>query len=186
MRRRHSVEIGLALLAVTLAAGCGGGSAGAKAHALGETAVVEYSDTTSTGKPGASTSLAVTVLRVRKGTQAELTKGGLEADDKTTTPYYVDARFANRGQAAVKRNIDVSLEDSNGNSLPRTLIFGIGNAPFAICRDATKGVLKPGQSFESCSLVLVPKGRDVDKVLFVSQKPNAEIVFTRWDAAVSG
>ena len=42
-----------------------------------------------------------------------------------------------------------------------------------------------GASFETCSLVLVPKGRNVDKVLFVSQKANAEIVFTRWTAKLS-
>jgi hypothetical protein len=46
-------------------------------------------------------------------------------------------------------------------------------------------MLKPGESFETCSLVLVPKGRNVDKVLFVSQKANAEIVFTRWTAKPS-
>ena len=45
------------------------------------------------------------MLGVRKGTQEELSAGGLEVDDKDkdTTPYYVDARYTNRGTAKVKR-----------------------------------------------------------------------------------
>jgi hypothetical protein len=178
----------LAALAVAVLAGCGGGGGGgadSKAQALGETAVVEYSQPTSAGAAGAGTMLAVTVLKVRKGTQDELKAGGLEADDKSATPYYVDVRFKNQGQVAVKRNIDVSLEDSDGNSLPSTLIFAFGGKPFELCPNVTEGMLKPGESFESCSLVLVPEGRDVETVLFVSQKANAEIVFSRWTAKTS-
>jgi hypothetical protein len=185
MPSRSPSRIALAVVALAFVAGCGGGgsaSSGGKAHALGETAVVDYAQATSTGANGPRTMLGVTVLRVRKGTPADLTKAGYTADDKTATPYYVDARYTNKGQTAIKRNINLSLEDSGGNSLPTTLLFVTGSAPYAPCPDKSKGMLKPGESFETCSLVLVPKGRNVKTVLFVSQKANNEIVFTRWAA----
>jgi hypothetical protein len=174
---------GIAIIAATVAvlAGCGGGSSGGsdeKTLALGESAVVDFKPTS-----GSPTKLGVTVTKVRKGTKEQLTAGGLKPDDPDATPYYVDATFENQGQAAVKRNaLNLSLEDSDGNSLPTTLIFDFGGKPYALCPNTTDGTLKPGETFDSCSLVLVPKGKDVKTVLFVSQKPNAEIVFTRWAA----
>ena len=181
----------LALVAVGIALLTGGddgdGDGDGDVHALGETAVVEYTPTTSSGEPGTPTTLAITVTDVREGTQEELTQGGLEVDaeDESATPYYVDARYENRGQAPVDRRIDVTLEDSDGESLPSTVVFDFGGKPFKPCVDVNEGKLGAGESFEDCTLVLVPEGRDANTVLFVSQKQNNEIVFTRWDASAS-
>lgn len=169
---------------VLTACGNGGGSGGEEVLALGEEAVVEYTETAEGGAPGAATTLGVTALRVRQGTQEELTQAGYEVDseDRGDTPYYVDVGYENQGQTSVTRNLGVSLEDSDGNSLPTTLIFDFGGEPFELCTRVTEGTLAPGESYESCDLTLVPEGADAARVLFVSQRANAEIVFTYWDA----
>ena len=61
-----------------------------------------------------------------------------------------------------------------------TLIFGIGGEPYEPCVHISEGTLAPGQSYESCTLVLVPDGEEVDKALFVSPEADAEIVFNYW------
>jgi hypothetical protein len=178
----------LALIMVGIAQLTGGDDGGdGGSLALGETAVVEYTKVDDAGKLGSPTMLAVTVTEVRAGTRDELTKAGFEIDDEgeNSTPYYIDARYENRGQVPVKKGIDVHLEDSDGESLPSTLLFDFGDKGFKPCQPVTEGSLAPGESYESCTLVLVPEDSDVGKVLFVSQKANSEIVFTRWDAPAS-
>lgn len=182
-RRAVAVLVGLAALAlgmVALARVTGGD--GAKPHPLGEEVVVGHVDA-SGGQPGVRTQIGLTVLAVRKGTQQELAANGLEVEpeDESATPYYVDARFANRGRNAVKRNLRVGLEDSEGNLIPSTLVFGLGDEPFEPCPTITEGTLKPGESYESCTLVLVPDGVDPARVEFLSDRgPGEEPEFVYW------
>jgi hypothetical protein len=93
----------------------------------------------------------------------------------------VDARFENVGENEISRALTVSLEDPDGNSLPNTLVFDYGDQPFEPCPDHTEGTLAPGDSFETCTLTLVPEGAEVARALFVSQRANAEITFTYWE-----
>jgi hypothetical protein len=151
-------------------------------HPLGTEVVVGHNDV-SGGQPGVRTQIGLTVLAVRTGTQQELEENGLEVDpeDETATPYYVEARFANRGPNTVKRNLDVGLEDSDGNLVPRTLIFGAGGGSFEPCEEVTQGTLKPGESYESCTLVLVPEGVDVARVHYLSDEgPDEPPEFVYW------
>jgi hypothetical protein len=170
----------LAALMVGVAQVTGGD--GAKPHPLGTEVVVGHNDS-SGGEPGVRTQIGLTVLAVRKGTPEELVANGIRVDpeDEKAIPYYVDARFANRGPRAVKRALDVGLEDSEGNLVPRTLIFGIGREPFEPCKEVTEGMLKPGESYESCTLVIVPEGAEVAKVHFLSdQGPDEPPEFVYW------
>jgi hypothetical protein len=165
-------------------AACGGGSGGGPKLALGKEAVVAYTAPASGETAAVDTTLGVTVLKVRAGTQAELEAGGFQVDedDKDTTPYYVDARYENQGKGAAKRNLSVGMEDTKGNSIPTTLVIdtsGSGES-FAKCPQVNSGALDPGQSYESCTLFLVPKGAKLDRVRFVSQGPDARITFTDW------
>jgi hypothetical protein len=182
---RRSLLLLAALLAAMLALpACGGGDGdgGSGTHALGEQAAAGYQEPS--GKK-ARTTLGITVTAVRKGSQEDLTKHGFEVDKdaQSSTPYYVDVRYANQGQATVEKNIDVSLEDSDGNLIGSTLIFNYGNRPFPPCEEVSKGQLAPGQSYESCTLFLVPKGTDVGKVSFLSNEgPDVEPEFVYWKA----
>jgi hypothetical protein len=175
------------VMVVALAlAGCGGddGGGSGKTLALGTSATVDYVTQASGDTPAVDTKLEVTALAVRKGTQEELASGGLQVDDKDkdTTPYYVDARYANKGTGKVKRTLSVSMEDADGNSIPTTLIFGTTDAPFKPCVNVNDGTLELGQSYESCTLFLVPKGAELGVVRFVSQDKSAKITFTDWKA----
>lgn len=165
--------------------GGGGGDGGGEALALGQKAVVGHVELTGTGKRGKTTQVGLTVLRVRKGTQEELKKNGLTVgkDSQDTVPYYVDARFENQGTQTVKRSLDVSLEDSDGNLIGRTLFFNYGDRPFPPCTEITEGAFKPGESYESCTLTLVPDGVEVGKVSFLSDKgADTPPEFVYWEA----
>jgi hypothetical protein len=177
-----------AVVALTLSiAGCGGGGDGGggdtKTLALGKSATVDFTSPASGDTPAVDTKLEVTVLAVRKGTQEELSAGGLKVEDKDkdATPYYVDARYGNQGTGKVKRQFSVGMEDSDGNSIPTTLIFGITDSKFDKCVDNRDGTVGPGESYESCTLFLVPKGATPEKVRFVSQDKSAKITFTDWE-----
>ena len=170
------------LAAILVLPACGGGDGGSAAntHALGEQAAVGYAQT----DPAARTMLGITVLAVRRGTQQQLVDGGYEVDEdsRDTTPYYVDVRYENQGQATVKRNLSVGLEDSDGTLIGRTLIFNYGGKPFKPCTDVTEGNLAPGQSYEGCTLFLVPEGIEVGQVSFLSDNgPDKEPEFVHWE-----
>lgn len=177
-------RLAMLLAATAMVAGCGNSSSGGTKLALGTEAIIAYTAQASGSTPAVDTSLGVTVLAVRAGTQAELVAGGFKVDDKdkTSTPYYVDARYSNKGKGSVPRSLSVSMEDTKGNSVPTTLVFDLGGTPFAPCKDNndTASNLEPGQSYETCTLFLVPKGTNLDKVRFVSQAPDATITFTDW------
>jgi hypothetical protein len=153
-------------------------------HPLGGEAIVGYNERTDTGERGVSTRLGITVLRVRQGTHEELRQSGFEADpeDQNTTPYYVDARYENQGPNAVTRNLSVSLEDSDGNLIGSTLIFNFGDSPLEACPQVNEGTLAPGESYESCTLFLVPEGVNIGRVSFLSDNgPNQEPEFVYWE-----
>jgi hypothetical protein len=175
----------LLIVCAMLIAGCGGddgGGGSSKTLTLGKPATVDFTSPASGDTKAVDTKVEVTVLGVRKGTQEELAAGGLQVDDedKDTTPYYVDARYGNKGTAPVKRSFSVAMEDTDGQSVPTTLIFGIGNEPFEKCEAVRDGNVAPGESYESCTLFLVPKGSTPDVVRFVSQDKSAKITFTDW------
>jgi hypothetical protein len=171
------------MVVVLCVAACNGGSGGSKKLALGTEAVVAYTTTASGSTPAANTTLGVTVLKVRSGTQEELTSAGfkVEDQDKDATPYYVDVRYANKGSGAVPRELSVGLEDKNDNSVPTLLVTSLTSEPFDLCKDASStSPLNPGESYESCTLFLVPKGMTLDRARFVSQSADATITFTDW------
>lgn len=174
-------------LVLALAA-CGGGGGGGKSSsdlALGSKAVVSHSQIASGDQKAATTTLGITVLKVRKGTQEELTQGGLTVDakNKSDTPYYVDVRYENTGSAAIKRSLDVALEDQDGNLITAVTIFNYGGKPFGQCPAINDGEVAPGSSYESCTLFLVPEGKEPSRVSFLPYNPTKETEFVYWKAA---
>jgi hypothetical protein len=181
-RRAVVVLVGLATIAlVMIALARVTGGDGAKPHPLGTEVVVGHAD--HSGDAPVRTRIGLTVLAVRTGTQQELAANGLEVEpeDRTATPYYVDARFENQGPNAVRRGLRVGLEDDEGNLIHSTLVFGLGDQTFEHCRTISEGTLKPGETYESCTLFLVPDGIEVAKVEFLSDRgPGEEPEFVYW------
>jgi len=178
MSARRVAALALVSLTLSLAA-CGGGDGGGSSHPLGEEVVVEHAQDPS----GTPSSLGITVLAVRKGTQEQMKQGGftLEGDELTRTPYYVDTRFENQGAAPIKRQLSVSLEDQDDNLITSTTIIDLGGAPFADCPKAGDEALAPGQSYKDCTLFLVPEGREPAKVSFLPTDPGTATDFVYWN-----
>jgi hypothetical protein len=142
------------------------GRNGARGHPLGTEVVVGHAQ----GRIG------LTVLDVRKGTPAQLEANGFRLNDEESeaTPYYIDARIVNRASNSIDRNLHLGVEDSRGRLIRSPILLRFSEKPFELCPETGKGTLKAGESFEACTLVLVPEGRELEKVYFLSEKGPAE------------
>ena len=175
---RMAVCVAMLMIAV----GCGGGGAGPAPLAIGKEAVVDHTQL-SGASPAPTTKLAITVLAVRTGTIAELEAGGFELSDaqKAKTPTYVDARFKNRGTAAIDKHLGVSLEDQDGNLITSVAVINLGGDTYQPCPDnGGSGSLAPGEKFDTCDLFLVPSGKTASKVSFLPNTPGKATDFIYW------
>ena len=158
------------------------GRDGAEPHPLGTEVTVGHVDFGG-GQRGVRTQIGLTVLAVRTGTQAELEAHGfrVDADDSDSTPYYIDARYVNKGPNPVRRNLSVGLTDSEDKLIPRPILLDLGAEPFEPCREVSRGTFRPGESYASCTLALAPEGVDVAKVHFLSDNGSGkEPEFVYW------
>jgi hypothetical protein len=120
------------------------------------------------GKAGASqsTTLGVTVLKIRKGKISDFKDFNLDAKQKRTTPYFVDVKYENLGKLKLQRFLmDPSIEDAGGQEYkPLNLI--ILNGTFKKCPQPSRSRLRGGQSFTLCAPFLLPKGSTLERVRF--------------------
>jgi len=131
---------------------------------LGKRAVTDYIDYTG-AKPKKS-KLGVTIVKVRKGKISDLKDFDLDAKQKKTVPYYVDAKYENLGKFALTRHlIEPSIEDRDGEEY-RPIQLIVLSGTFKPCPEYSDAKLKPGESFTGCSPVLLPKGKQFDRVRF--------------------
>ena len=133
--------------------------------ALGRAAIVPFVDY---GTPNQSkkTKVGVRVHEVRKGRVADFKGFNLEPAQRRATPYYVDATFENRGGFALSRNLlRASLEDAGGREYRPTTLVVLGGS-FQRCPQGGRSALKPGRSFDGCSVVLLPKNARPGRVRF--------------------
>jgi hypothetical protein len=133
--------------------------------ALGRAAIAPFVDygTPNESKP---TKVGVRVHKVRKGRIADFKGFKLGAAQRRATPYYVDATFENRGRFALSRNLlQASLENSDGREYRPTTVVLVGGS-FQHCPQPSGSVLKPGRSFDGCSVVLLPKDARPGRVRF--------------------
>ncbi|MPZ97688.1 MAG: hypothetical protein GEU96_22900 [Propionibacteriales bacterium] len=126
--------------------------------AIGQPATVDL-----TGS-AATTQVAVTVTRVRRGRIQDLKDFVLDATVKQATPYYADVRIENTGEGAPSgATLTLWGLDSTDTVLPAADVRGT----FGRC--ATKPLPKrfpPGSKAASCLLFLVPKGATLDEVQY--------------------
>jgi hypothetical protein len=133
--------------------------------APGRAAVVPFVDY---GTPNQSkkTKVGVRVHEVRKGKIADFKGFDLAPDQRRSTPYYVDATFENRGGFPLSRNLlRASLEDGDGREYRPTTLVVLGGS-FQRCPQPARSALKPGRSFDGCSVVLLPKDARPGRVRF--------------------
>jgi len=133
--------------------------------ALGRAAIVPFVDY---GTPNQSkkTKVGVRVQKVRKGKIADFKGFDLEPAQRRAIPYYVDATFENRGGFALSRNLlRASLEDAGGREYRPTTLVVLGGS-FQRCPQAGHSALRPGRSFDACSVVLLPKDARPGRVRF--------------------
>ena len=133
--------------------------------ALGRAAIVPFVDY---GTPNQSkkTKVGVRVQKVRKGRIADFKGFNLEPQQRRAIPYYVDATFENRGGFALSRNLlRASLEDAGGREYRPTTLVVLGGS-FQRCPQAGHSALRPGRSFDGCSVVLLPKDAQPGRVRF--------------------
>ena len=133
--------------------------------ALGHGAVAPFVDY-GTPNQAKKTKVGVRVHEVRKGRIADFKGFNLEPDQRRSTPYYVDATFENRGGFPLSRNLlRASLEDSDGREYRPTTLVVLGGS-FQRCPQPARSALKPGGSFDGCSVVLLPKDARPGRVRF--------------------
>ena len=133
--------------------------------ALGRAAIVPFVDY-GTPNQNKKTKVGVRVQNVRKGRIADFKGFNLEPAQRRAIPYYVDATFENRGGFALSRNLlKASLEDGDGREYRPTTLIVLGGS-FRRCPQAGRSVLKPGRSFDGCSVVLLPKDARPGRVRF--------------------
>lgn len=168
-------------IVLTLAA-CGGGGDGGDAHALGEEVVVQQTEASAANR---STTLGITVTKVRTGTQQELKDGGfkLDPEEETATPYYADTTIENQGSSPIGQRQLVSMEDEDGNSISSTTVISLGGPPFAPCPQDQDGDLAPGKGHTRCSIFLVPEGVTPKRVSFLPYDLDTPTDFVYWNVA---
>jgi len=167
-------------------AGCGGGSKSGGGsggdHPLGTRVVMQ---TTNPGATTPPTTLAMTVKAVRKGAMKDLTAAGytVDKDARDHTPYYVDVKYENTGTKPIKKQLDVGMEDGDGNLISSTVVFNFGNKVFAKCPRVFEGVLAPGKAYQACTLFLVAPDVTPKRVSFLPSLPGKATDFVYWKAA---
>jgi hypothetical protein len=167
-------------LAVGVAA-CSG--AAATVHPLGEEVVVTHAQVEGSGFTEPTT-LAVAVLAVRRGTIDELEDGGFTVDEeeRSRTPWYVDQRYRNEGDATLDRALRVSLENEAGDLIPAVTIFTFAGTEFDRCPDRSSGdeAFAPGDEFETCTLFFAEPGEAPARVSFLPTRPGTETDWVYW------
>ena len=134
--------------------------------ALGDRAEVDYIEYGASEDKNKEVKLGVTVVKVRKGKISDFKDFNLDADQRASVPYYVDAKFENLGDAALTRHLlEPAVEDADGQEY-RAINLIVLSGTFKPCPEYSEKKLGPGESFTGCSAILLPKGKELERVRF--------------------
>jgi hypothetical protein len=134
--------------------------------ALGDRAVVDYIEYGTSEDKNKNVQLGVSVVKVRKGSIGDFKDFNLEADQKASVPYYVDAKFENLGDVALTRHLlEPTVEDADGQEY-RAINLIVLSGTFKPCPEYSEKKLAPGERFTGCSAILMPKGKELERVRF--------------------
>lgn len=116
------------------------------------------------GEGGGQAQVEVVVTDVAQGRIQDLREFRLDAETRTSTPYYADVRVTNAGGVdPARRSVALWGLDSEGTVRPPADLVG----PFRRCQDEPLPKRFPdGDSARTCLLYLVPEGLTLDAVQY--------------------
>ncbi|MDT0545651.1 MULTISPECIES: hypothetical protein [Streptomyces] len=123
-----------------------------KTLALGETTPITYKRSDKTGV------LNIAAKSVVKGSQSDLDKVALNAEERKLQPYYVTVSFKNIGKDAIEYpflNTPTHLRDSRGEEGKSLLTLG---GDVAKCPGEDPDDFKAGDTATLCKVFLLPSG----------------------------
>ncbi len=142
-------------------------------HELGTSVEIDFYDTAEPKGSG-----TVTIAAVREGATTDLEDAGftLDPDEKSAAAYYVDVAFANTSDETVDLR-QPGAEDPDGNLISALILMDFGGGTeFGPCPQLPKE-LAAGETVEGCTIILVPKGRELERI---SYHPGAAADFIYW------
>jgi hypothetical protein len=129
--------------------------------------------------------LQVTVKSIQKGTIADFANIDLDANEKKSTPYYVQVRLTALGSIAPPKDNDPALTftaiDDRGQAQDNVTILGT----FQRCDDPSPPTsFANGKSYQSCLVYLIPGGGSVKSVEWKDGPAPADDVSAYYDRPV--
>jgi hypothetical protein len=166
----------------TAAASSGLAAPGAS-FAAGQSATLPFQVTESNGANGPTYKLKITVQSIQRGTLADFNGIQLDADQKASTPYYVQVRMTNLGPGTLNTSDndpagEVQGVDKTGQPQD-SVTFLLGTFPRCPDND-TPNPFKAGQSFSTCLTFLVPGG--ITKVAYTGPPQSYYDSPVTWEA----
>jgi len=126
--------------------------------ALGDRAVVDYVEYGASEDKNKQVKLGVSLVKVRNGKISDFKDFDLEADERASVPYYIDAKFENLGDVALTRHLlEPAVEDSDGQEY-RAIDLIVLSGTLKPCPEYSEKKPGPGESFTGCPAILLPKG----------------------------
>ncbi|HEY2602225.1 MAG TPA: FHA domain-containing protein [Thermoleophilaceae bacterium] len=123
---------------------------------LGQPAVIAYDDASNHKK----STIQLTPSPIERGSLDDFKNVQLDADQKTSTPFYVKVSVKNIGtgdlSGATPANYIDGVDD-RGQSQTSVIFFG----DFSRCASVDPKHLKPGESYSTCLTYLIPKGGSI-------------------------
>ena len=154
---------------------------------LGSSAVVGWVPPTEDTGNGAhqGLKLQVTVESIKKGTMADFANIDLSANEKKSTPYYVQLRLTALGNTAPPKDNDPALTftaiDDRGQEQDNVTFLGT----FQRCDDPSPPrSFADGKSYSSCLTYLIPGGGSIKSVEWKDGPAPADDVSAYYDKPV--
>ncbi|MEV4316117.1 hypothetical protein [Actinocrispum sp. NPDC049592] len=129
---------------------------------VGQPATVNY-ETESGSKE--TTKLTVTNVSVKKGAISDMKNFNLDAQTKTSEPYYVTMSFKNAGPKPMKPGGIfglIEVHNAAGDELGKLNLIGT----FKLCEGDVPETLAVGESYNDCNVYLAPPGQSAVDVEF--------------------
>ena len=120
---------------------------------LGQPAVIAYDDASSHDK----STIQITPDAIQQGSISDFKNVQLDANQKNSTPYYVNVSVKNVGKGDLSGDSPANYldgVDDRGQAQQAVIFFG----DFSRCSSVDPKSLKPGQSYKTCETFLIPKG----------------------------